>query len=103
MAAFLAVCTIEKQKPVNTFLWSEGMNEIHRKMLQQYKDFNLKVFFFFIIMYALVWPQGFPILQHLLYRHDVVPSDYHMFAALKDALRGHSRLKAQPKTFFLTE
>jgi len=56
---------------------------------------------------------GFTVFEHPAYSPDLVPSDYHLFGPLKDALRGcrftsdegvkkvvHAWLAAQPKTFF---
>ena len=56
---------------------------------------------------------GFEVLEHPAYSPDLAPSDYHLFAPLKDALRGrkfssdesvqkavHQWLCDQPKTFF---
>ena len=56
---------------------------------------------------------GFEVLQHPAYSPDLAPSDYHIFAPLKDALQGrkfssdeavqkavHEWLCDQPKTFF---
>jgi len=56
---------------------------------------------------------GFTVLEHPAYSPDLASSDYHLFGALKDALRGrrftsdegvkevvHEWLAAQPKTFF---
>ena len=56
---------------------------------------------------------GFEVLKHPAYNPDLAPSDYHLFAPLKDALWGgkfssdeavqkavHKWLCDQPKTFF---
>ena len=56
---------------------------------------------------------GFEVLEHPAYSPDLAPSDYHLFAPLKDALQGrkfssdesvqkavHQWLCDQPKTFF---
>ena len=56
---------------------------------------------------------GFEVLEHPAHSPDLAPSDYHLFAPLKDALRGckfssdesvqkavHQWLCDQPKTFF---
>jgi histone-lysine N-methyltransferase SETMAR len=57
---------------------------------------------------------GFNVLEHLAYRPDLAPSDYHFFGRLKVALQGRRYstnkevreavfkwLRDQPKTFFL--
>jgi len=56
---------------------------------------------------------GFELLQHPPYSPDLAPSDYHIFGALKEALRSrrfasdeevkeavHTWLREQPKSFF---
>lgn len=98
MAYLLAVCTVEEQRAVIRFLLSKGINPCEIQLLQQYGDAY--------IWGAVLLPHNnmrpykaaatldtsrkwrFQILEHPPYIPDLVPSDYHVFGPVKDAVSG---------------